>query len=49
LSVYGRGRVERLSQILTAQSWPGIRNEREATGSRRRDGLKEAAFAVVRQ
>ena len=41
--------IEGLSQTLTAQSWPGIRNEREAAGSRRRNGLKKAGFAAVCQ
>jgi len=34
---------------LTEQTWPGIRNEGEATDSRRRNGLIEASVAAAYQ
>src|SRR5437016_10881852 len=42
-------KVERLSQIRTVLSWPGIRNEGEAGDSRRRNGLIEAIVAAPYQ
>jgi hypothetical protein len=49
MPIYQGGGSSVSVKSLTEQTWPGIRNEGEATDSRRRNGLIEASVAAAYQ